>query len=82
MSSGSPCIDVCRFDLPTGWCEGCGRTRGEIREWRKLTPYRRTAVERDLPRRVRQLETAWIRQNRLAPPARAIPLPSEGVEVR
>lgn len=68
MSGGSPCIDVCRFDLPTGWCEGCGRTRGEIREGRKLTPYRRTAIERKLPRRVRQLETARDWQNKVVVP--------------
>lgn len=73
MSSGSPCIDVCRIDVPTGWCEGCGRTRGEIREWRKLTPYRRTAIERELPRRVRQLETARSWQNRSSPPSEVDP---------
>jgi uncharacterized protein len=52
----SPCIDVCRFDAPTGWCEGCGRTRAEIAQWRKLSPYRRLGVERELPRRLDKLE--------------------------
>lgn len=54
----SPCIDVCRIDAPTGWCEGCGRTRAEIQAWQKLTPFRRQAVERDLGRRMRQLAAA------------------------
>jgi len=54
----SPCIDICRFDAATGWCEGCGRTRGEIAGWRKLTPYRLTAIIRDLPRRLQRLRTS------------------------
>lgn len=55
MSMSSPCIDVCRMDPRTGWCVGCGRTNEEIRMWRKLTPFRRTAVSRDLVRRLNRL---------------------------
>ena len=55
MGAKSPCTDICRFDAATGWCEGCGRTRDETVQWRKLTPFRRGAVERELPRRMRQL---------------------------
>jgi uncharacterized protein len=29
----SPCIDVCRMDPRTGWCEGCHRTLDEIAQW-------------------------------------------------
>ena len=29
----SPCIDVCRMDPRTGWCEGCLRTLDEIAQW-------------------------------------------------
>ena len=29
----SPCIDVCRMDARTGWCEGCLRTIDEIAQW-------------------------------------------------
>lgn len=32
----SPCIDVCRMDLRTGWCEGCMRTIDEIAQWASL----------------------------------------------
>jgi uncharacterized protein len=32
----SPCIDVCRMDPATGWCEGCLRTIGEIVAWREM----------------------------------------------
>ncbi|HAF80427.1 MAG TPA: DUF1289 domain-containing protein [Brevundimonas sp.] len=51
----TPCIDICVFDSTTGWCVGCGRTRPEVAQWRKLTPFRRKAVERELPRRMAAL---------------------------
>jgi hypothetical protein len=54
-AKSDPCISVCRFDGRTGWCFGCGRTIPEIRAWRSLTPYRRTALARDLPRRVERV---------------------------
>ena len=55
MSKDAPCISVCRYDGRTGWCLGCGRTVPEIRTWRKLTPRRRAALARELPRRVEKL---------------------------
>jgi len=55
MKKDDPCISVCQFDGRTGWCLGCGRTIPEIREWRKLTPYRRTALARELSRRGQQV---------------------------
>lgn len=51
----SPCIDVCTFDGRSGHCEGCGRTRSEVAGWRKLSPYQRRVVERELPRRLVKL---------------------------
>ena len=51
----SPCIDVCRPDPKTGWCLGCGRTDAEIGEWPKLTPFRRSRLERELTRRLVKL---------------------------
>ena len=51
----SPCVDVCRVDPRTGWCLGCGRTDAEIRDWVKLTPFRRKRLERELARRVAKL---------------------------
>lgn len=60
MKKDDPCISVCEFDRRTGWClgcggTGCGRTVPEIRAWRKMTPYRRTALARELTRRVGQI---------------------------
>lgn len=48
----TPCIDVCVFEAATGWCAGCGRSRPEVAQWRKLSPFRRKAAERELPRRL------------------------------
>jgi predicted Fe-S protein YdhL (DUF1289 family) len=69
MKKDDPCISVCQFDGKTGWCLGCGRTVPEICAWRKMTPYRRTALARELPRRVGQVEgtaeaTAPVRDKR------------------
>jgi uncharacterized protein len=47
----SPCIDVCDLDAKTGWCLGCGRTAGEIGEWSKLTPFRRSRLQQELASR-------------------------------
>lgn len=55
MKKDAPCIGVCQWDGRTGRCLGCGRTVPEIRAWRKMTPYRKTALARELPRRVRQI---------------------------
>ena len=29
----SPCIGICRINIPSGLCEGCLRTRDEIAAW-------------------------------------------------
>jgi hypothetical protein len=29
----SPCINICRMDDTTGWCDGCLRTIDEIANW-------------------------------------------------
>ena len=47
-----PCVSVCEFDGRSGFCVGCGRTVAEIRAWKKMTPFRREALRRELARRV------------------------------
>ena len=34
---GSPCIDVCRMNQTRSRCEGCLRTREEIKAWKSLS---------------------------------------------
>lgn len=55
MSVKSPCTDVCIFANAKGWCEGCGRTLQEAREWRKLSPFHRKKIEPELPARLKGL---------------------------
>jgi len=40
----SPCINVCRMDPRTGWCEGCRRTIEEIAHWSGMDAAARRAV--------------------------------------
>ncbi|SEA04692.1 DUF1289 domain-containing protein [Paraburkholderia sartisoli] len=40
----SPCIDVCRMNRATGWCEGCLRTIDEIAGWSSLDDRQKHAV--------------------------------------
>ncbi|TLX56564.1 DUF1289 domain-containing protein [Stutzerimonas nosocomialis] len=44
----SPCIKVCEFDQDV--CRGCGRTRQEIKGWKKLdkSEARRVLAEADM----------------------------------
>jgi predicted Fe-S protein YdhL (DUF1289 family) len=40
----SPCIDICRIDAASGWCEGCYRTIDEIAAWSRLDDAGKRAV--------------------------------------
>ncbi len=51
----SPCIDVCRMDPRTGWCEGCARTIDEIAQWASLDDAAKRQVWALLPQRREQL---------------------------
>ena len=47
----SPCIDICRIDAATGWCEGCLRTIDEIAAWGVLDDALKRGVWAELPGR-------------------------------
>lgn len=47
----SPCINVCRMDARSGWCEGCLRTIDEIAAWSGLSDDEKRAVWQALPQR-------------------------------
>jgi predicted Fe-S protein YdhL (DUF1289 family) len=51
----TPCIKICVVDPETGFCIGCGRTRGEIGGWLGLSPDERRGVMAELPERVQGL---------------------------
>jgi hypothetical protein len=58
----SPCVNVCRIDAATGWCEGCQRTIDEITAWSQLDEAGKRAVWALLPARRQQ----WSRRQRQA----------------
>jgi predicted Fe-S protein YdhL (DUF1289 family) len=60
----SPCIDVCRMDPHSGWCEGCLRTIDEIAAWSTLSEGAKRSVWKQLGARRVQLQP----QPRTAPP--------------
>ena len=40
----SPCTNVCRIDVRSGWCEGCSRTLDEIAAWSSMDGEQKRAV--------------------------------------
>lgn len=49
----SPCINVCRMDARSGFCEGCLRTIDEIACWSGATREEKLAVLAKLEARMR-----------------------------
>ena len=47
----SPCINICRMDEASGWCEGCLRTLDEIACWSLLDDAERAIVVHSLEAR-------------------------------
>ncbi len=47
----SPCVNVCRMNARTGYCEGCLRTIDEIAGWSQFTAEEKRAVLARLPAR-------------------------------
>ena len=60
----TPCIRVCVVDDVTGFCIGCGRSRGEIASWSDLPSDRRGAVFDVLPSRLRYMTGRSVRGRR------------------
>jgi predicted Fe-S protein YdhL (DUF1289 family) len=58
----SPCINTCRIDRRSGWCEGCRRTVDEITRWPLASATERAAILAELPGRAsprRRLGVRW-----------------------
>jgi predicted Fe-S protein YdhL (DUF1289 family) len=57
----SPCINVCRIDRSTGWCEGCRRSVDEITRWPLASDAEKTAILAELPQRAvrKRLGVRW-----------------------
>lgn len=57
----SPCVRVCRPEVPGGPCVGCMRTTDEIRGWFRMSEDQRREVVDDIPRRMKE-RLAALRQ--------------------
>jgi len=57
----SPCRLICRLDLNSGLCLGCGRSRGEIAGWTSFTDKERREIMDDLPGRMPPLEAKYAK---------------------
>ena len=53
----SPCIDVCEFTGPNGWCLGCGRSRIECQKWKKMKSYEVNILQKQLKKRLWQISS-------------------------
>jgi predicted Fe-S protein YdhL (DUF1289 family) len=51
----TPCVKLCVVDPESGFCIGCGRTRGEIAGWIAMTPALRREVMAGLDERIAAL---------------------------
>jgi len=60
--SKSPCIKVCEFDKDI--CLGCGRSRAQIKGWKRLDKGERLAVLAEADMRLLALETTGRRRYR------------------
>ena len=47
----SPCVNICRMNETSGYCEGCRRSLDEIACWSIFTPAEKRAVLSLLPAR-------------------------------
>ena len=47
-----PCVLVCRYRGPNGWCVACGLTALESRRWWKMKPYEQTKLLKELEQRL------------------------------
>ena len=62
-SARSPCIDICDFSGPKGWCLGCGRIRSECDKWKKMRPFDIKALQVQLKKRLVQMTKKDLKRN-------------------
>jgi predicted Fe-S protein YdhL (DUF1289 family) len=51
----SPCKRICEFSGQNGWCEGCGRTRQECKQWKAMKPFDRRILLKELKKRMSKI---------------------------
>ena len=56
----SPCIDVCKYLGPKGWCVACGLTSKESKGWKAMKPYARNSLLKQLQRRQSEIQALGL----------------------
>ena len=51
----SPCVVICQFTGPSGWCIGCGRSREEYGRWKKMKPFEVNKIENEIKQRMAKM---------------------------
>ena len=59
----SPCVGVCQYNGPKGWCIACGLTKLESKSWKSLKPFRKKALLNQLPKRNEELGRLNLKYN-------------------
>ncbi|WP_268800212.1 DUF1289 domain-containing protein [Pseudomonas huanghezhanensis] len=62
MSTKSPCISLCKFDEDL--CLGCGRTKREIKSWKKMEKSEKRSVLAESAMRLIKLKAAGRRKKK------------------
>ncbi|SEJ41647.1 DUF1289 domain-containing protein [Pseudomonas sp. NFR16] len=62
MSSKNPCISICKFDDDI--CIGCGRSKREIKSWKKMDKDEKRAVLAESVARLSKLKRAGRRKKK------------------
>jgi predicted Fe-S protein YdhL (DUF1289 family) len=62
MSSKNPCISLCKFDDDV--CIGCGRSKKEIKGWKKMDKDERKGVLAESAVRLKDLKKAGRRKKK------------------
>ena len=60
--SKNPCIKICRFDADI--CVGCGRSKREIKAWKKLDKAERLSLLAEADMRLLALQATGRRKHR------------------
>jgi predicted Fe-S protein YdhL (DUF1289 family) len=62
MSTKSPCISLCKFNEDV--CLGCGRTKREIKSWKKMEKDEKRSVLAESAMRLIKLKAAGRRKKK------------------
>ena len=62
MSTKNPCISICKFDDDI--CIGCGRSKREVKSWKKMDKDERRSVVAESVQRLKTLKSSARRKKK------------------